>query len=68
MNKQPPTMTPSEQLAAWRKDRSPGEGYVSAAAMGVAARKLSRAAMPPAELNDEEAGDGARRKIPMRYE
>jgi hypothetical protein len=30
--------------------------------------KLRRAAMPPAEKNDLSAGDGARQKLPMRYD
>ena len=66
--KQKPTMTPREQLAAAKGPFNLDGGYVSAAYMGMQAKKLGRAAMPPEERNDADAGDGARRKIPMRYD
>lgn len=65
--KQKPTLTPRQQLEAARV-RDPDEGYVSAAFMATQARKVGRAAMPPAEPNDLDAGEGARRKMPMRYD
>lgn len=65
--KQKPTLTPKQQFAAANL-RDHGEGYVSAAYMGFVAKKLGRAAMPPEEQNDADAGDGARRKVPVRYD
>lgn len=49
------------------RDRVAGADQLSAQAR-YARMRLGRAAMPPAEGNDSDAGEGARRKLPMRYE
>lgn len=55
------------QRALREMDRASGAYQLSTHGRQARA-ELGRAGMPPAERNDLDAGEGARRKVPMRYE
>jgi len=67
--------TPKEQLEKYLaaqklqrlKDHESGAHQLSTHARQARA-EIGRAAMPPAEKNDTDAGEGARQKLPIRYD
>ena len=68
MAKQKPTMTPRQQIEAARLKEEGSSNMGSSASMWLGRAKLGPMKLPPPEENDRSLDNGARQKLPMRYE